>query len=44
MANNIVQAHGGHIRSERLSGNKGLRLVFTLGQAEGAASAAERGM
>lgn len=44
MANNIVQAHGGRIRSERLSGNKGLRLVFTLGQNEGAASAAGRGM
>jgi len=44
MANNIVQAHGGHIRSERIGGNKGLRLVFTLGQAEGASSAAERGM
>lgn len=44
MANNIVQAHGGRIRSERLSGSKGLRLVFTLGQNDGAASAAERGM
>ena len=44
MANNIVQAHGGHIRSERLGGNKGLRLVFTLGQIDGASNAAERGM
>jgi signal transduction histidine kinase len=43
MANNIVQAHGGRIRSERL-GNRGLRLVFTLGQHEGATGAAERGM
>lgn len=44
MANNIVQAHGGRIRSERLAGNKGLRLVFTLGQSDGAVSSAERGM
>jgi K+-sensing histidine kinase KdpD len=43
IANNIVQAHGGRIRSERL-GNNGLRLVFTLGQHEGSASAADRGM
>jgi K+-sensing histidine kinase KdpD len=44
MAHTIVQAHGGRIRSERLGGNKGLRLVFTLSQNEGALGAVERGM
>jgi signal transduction histidine kinase len=42
MASTIVQAHGGHIRSERV-GAKGLRLVFTLSQDDGA-SAAGRGL
>ena len=44
MANVIVQAHGGAIRSERVGGSKGVRLVFTLGQQETAADHAERGM
>jgi signal transduction histidine kinase len=42
MASTIVQAHGGHIRSERV-GAKGLRLVFTLSQDDGVSSAG-RGM
>ena len=44
LANMIVQAHGGVIRKERVRGSKGLRLVFTLGQAETIAGRAERGM
>lgn len=44
MANVIVQAHGGAIRSERVGGSKGLRLVFTLGQQESDAPQAVRGM
>jgi signal transduction histidine kinase len=43
MASTIVQAHGGRIRSERIGGSKGLRLVFTLSQDE-SGSPTGRGM
>jgi K+-sensing histidine kinase KdpD len=43
VADKIIQAHGGHIRSEPL-GTNGLRLVFTIGQYEDSASATDRGM
>jgi K+-sensing histidine kinase KdpD len=43
MANIIVEAHGGSIRSERL-GSKGLRLVFSLTQEDNAAAQPPPGM
>jgi K+-sensing histidine kinase KdpD len=43
MANTIVQAHGGSIRSERI-GSKGLRLVFSLAHEDGAGVQTPRGM
>jgi two-component system sensor histidine kinase BaeS len=43
MANAIVQAHGGAIRSERM-GNKGLRLVFKLTVDESSGTQTPRGM
>lgn len=44
MANTIVEAHGGSIRSERIGGSKGLRLVFTFTQQPVPAAPSEREM
>jgi len=44
MANIIVEAHGGSIRSERIGGSKGLRLVFTFTQQPVPAAPSEREM
>jgi signal transduction histidine kinase len=44
IASAIVQAHGGHIRSERVEGSRGLRLVFSLDREEQLTPQAQRGM